>query len=96
MVDRDVDLVDLGTFASNYGKTNPATWQMGDFNGDGDVDLVDLGGLAGNYGLGVPAPINFQNDASKVGLEGMVSPEPASLLILGIGALGLMGRRKRK
>jgi len=38
--------------------------------------------------------LNFAVDASKVGLEGMVSPEPATLGILGIGAL--MGRRKRK
>jgi len=96
-LDNDVDLVDLGALAGGYGMTSGATWQQGDFDGDGDVDLVDLGGLAGNYGLGVPgAPVNFQNDASKVGLEGMVSPEPATLGILGIGALSLMGRRKRK
>jgi len=40
--------------------------------------------------------LNFQNDASKVGLEGMVSPEPATLGILGIGALIGLGRRKKK
>ena len=58
---------------------------------------VDLGLLAGNYGLGVPgAPINFQNDVSKVGLEGIVSPEPFGLGILGIGAASLLGLRRRK
>jgi len=46
--------------------------------------------------MGVPAPLNFAVDASKFGLEGMVSPEPATLGILGIGALSLFGRRKRK
>jgi len=40
--------------------------------------------------------VNFQNDVSKVGLEGMVSPEPATLGILGIGALSLMRKRKRR
>jgi hypothetical protein len=95
--DGDVDLVDLGNLATYYGATSGATWGNGDFDNDGDVDLVDLGGLAGNYGLGVPpAPLNFQNDASKVGLEGMVSPEPATLGILGIGALIGLGRRKKK
>jgi len=61
--------------------------------------LVDLGGLAGNYGYGVPAPLNLQNDASKVGLEGVVGsevPEPATLGILGIGALMGLGRKRRK
>jgi len=88
--DNDVDLVDLGALAGNYGKTSGATWEQGDFNGDGDVDLVDLGALAGNYGFGVPvAPLNFAADAASVGL-----PEPATMMLLLGGSLfGLLRRR---
>jgi len=91
--DGDVDLVDLGALAGNYGKTSGATWEQGDFNGDGDVDLVDLGDLAGNYGIGVPAapgaPLNFAADAASVGL-----PEPATMMLLGFGAFGVIRRRR--
>jgi len=92
-LDGDVDLTDLGALAGNYGATSGKTWAQGDFNGDGDVDLGDLGALAGNYGIGVPiapgAPLNFAFDAASVGL-----PEPATMMLLGLGAFGVIRRRR--
>ncbi len=78
-LDRSVDVGDLGILAGNYGAVGGQTWATGDFNGDGNVDVGDLGILAGNYGTSVP-------------LEPV--PEPACMVILLVGAIGLVRRRR--
>lgn len=78
--DGDVDLNDLGTLASNYGRTDDALWKFGDFDSDFDVDLSDLGALATHYAAGqAQAFADFQS------LTGV--PEPA----MGVSALALIG-----
>ena len=47
--DCHVDLSDLGTVLSNFGRTD-ATPFDGDFDGDGDVDLSDLGVILSAFG----------------------------------------------
>jgi hypothetical protein len=44
--DSDVDPVDFGAFAGNFGGSN----QNSDFDWDGDVDPVDFGTFAGHFG----------------------------------------------
>jgi hypothetical protein len=56
-----------------------AEWQDGDFNLDGVVDISDLAILGTNYGSGTA--------------EATV-PEPATLTLLGLGALAMIRRRK--
>ncbi|MBI4130049.1 hypothetical protein HY468_01895, partial [Candidatus Roizmanbacteria bacterium] len=46
--DGDVDLSDLTTLLTNFGKSGTAL--SGDTNGDGDVDLSDLTTLLSNFG----------------------------------------------
>jgi hypothetical protein len=40
--DGSVDDIDLAIVSKNYNTTGGATWEMGDFNGDGNVDLLDF------------------------------------------------------
>jgi hypothetical protein len=53
--DRTVNVADLGTLATNFGKSSGATWSQGDFNYDGTVNVADLGTLATNFGLTLAA-----------------------------------------
>jgi hypothetical protein len=82
-MDGDVDVSDLGILATNYGTTVGMTWREGDANGSGGVDVSDLGELATYYGQ------------STQGAAGAV-PEPATLSLLGLGALALLIRRRRR
>jgi hypothetical protein len=89
-LDRQVDVTDLGTLATNYGKTVPNGPLQGDFNNDGHVDVTDLGLLATNYGAGTNGqPFSLGASASSV-------PEPASIGLLGLAALHVLTRRRRR
>jgi hypothetical protein len=48
--DNVVDINDLTTQLSNYGRTSGATREEGDLDGDGDVDLNDLTALLARFG----------------------------------------------
>jgi hypothetical protein len=75
-----VDVIDLGLLATNYGGTTDVTWDLGDFNADGVIDVIDLGLLATYYGQG--------------SLHGVQTPEPTTLGLLALGALGIIRRRR--
>ena len=78
-LDGKVDINDLTIVLANYGQNAGMSWGTGDFNNDGKVDINDLTIVLAHYGqsLGSSAP----------GLSAV--PEPSSLILLSIGAIGL-------
>ncbi len=80
--DGTVSLADLDAVGIGFG--NAGAWQAGDFNYDGEVGLVDLDALGVNFGQAVPVA------AAQHAMPAM--PEPASLMLLGLGGLALMRR----
>jgi hypothetical protein len=74
----------LGTNGVNLGQS----WFKGDMDGDGNITSADYTGIDANLGKGVGNPLAAQGLAAV--------PEPASLSVLGIGAIGLLSRRRRR
>jgi len=83
-----VGAADYIALKRNFGTESGATWQQGDFDGDGDVDLDDMGTLQSSYGLGVETTVAAQSNTI---------PEPATLFILlGAGLPALLRHRQSR
>jgi autotransporter-associated beta strand protein len=103
-LDGQVNVADLANLAGNFGQTSGQVWLGGDFDYNGNVNVADLADLAGNFGKDLTSA-GFGSGASSssaaaaaapaaVGAASAV-PEPTSLGLLSIGAIGLMQRRRR-
>jgi hypothetical protein len=79
--DGTVDGSDLNTVLSNYNQTG-MDWFHGDFSDDGTVDGTDLNIVLSNYNQSIPV-------AAAV-------PEPGTLGMLALGALGLLALAWRR
>jgi autotransporter-associated beta strand protein len=97
-LDGKVDIGDLGLLAGAWQQSGKV-WFDGDFTYNGTVDIGDLGLLAGNWQKGVSSGqllVSFdQAMAQFAAFDGVVVPEPASLSLLTLGGLALLGRRRR-
>lgn len=78
----DVGFLDFLAMANNFGAEN-ATYDQGDFNCSGTVDFLDFLALANNFG-------------STAAEQASAVPEPTSIMILALGALGLLTVRRKR
>src|SRR3954464_8400269 len=97
------DVTLIGAFY-DQGVTVAFEWMNGDFNYDGKVDDSDVTLLGAFYDESV-APLSAASLTARYGAEfaaafeagqAMAVPEPASLAALGLGAVALFARRRRK
>jgi PEP-CTERM motif len=93
----DYSLIDNGF---NQGLTG---WLNGDYNYDGHVDGSDYSLIDNSFNNSVVlanplAQLASQvaSPTSEIAVTGTAVPEPTSLGLLGIGAIGLMNRRRRR
>ncbi|MCG8509607.1 MAG: dockerin type I domain-containing protein, partial [Rhodospirillales bacterium] len=86
-LDGTVDGQDFSLLKANFGSSD-AAWIDGDFNGDGNVDGQDFSLLKANFGAASAEQI-----AALETFEASIVPEPASLLLLGLGGILLTRRR---
>jgi hypothetical protein len=102
--DGAVNGTDFGILASNFGKNVTGGWEQGDFTYAGKVNATDFGLLAANFGktasgaaVALPASDWAALDAfaAEHGLTADV-PEPSSLFLAAVGAVGLLQKRRRR
>ncbi len=88
--DGQSNLADFALFQNNFnGTSGPYDWFQGDWAYDGQVDLAGFANFQNNFNGSSGGPLAVGID----GLGGSV-PEPASLGLLAVAALGLLGRRR--
>src|ERR1043165_6835552 len=103
-MDGIVDSQDVSIIGTRFNKPGSGQWCFGEFDYSGTCDASDVSVLGTTFGKTSPtlSPVQMTAEfgaaftsAFEAGQAGAV-PEPASLTLIGLGGLALMGRRSRK
>jgi len=95
-LDGNVDSDDYVVLKGNFGTTGGATWYDGDFDGDGNVNFEDLYALETNFEYTSNPHPDMTIPDVWASSGGSLLPEPATLLLLGAGAMALTIRRGKR
>jgi autotransporter-associated beta strand protein len=86
-LDGKVNALDFNALATNFGQNaGNQVWTQGDFNYDGSVNTSDFTMMSLNFG---------KTEAAPAPVLGALVPEPGTISLLAVGAMGLLARRRR-
>ena len=102
-LDHKVNGTDFNLLATNFNDSVTNGWDKGDFNYDNKVNGTDFVLLAGNFnqfvgGAGPLSPVDLaalEAFAAANGISLASVPEPASMGLMVVAGLGILGRRRR-
>lgn len=101
-LDGKVNGADFTIMAANFNQSVTNGWDQGDFNYDGSVNGGDFVLLAANFNQSAVGSAVAAADLAAVdsfaasnGISLTSVPEPASAGLLALGAVGILGRRRR-
>ncbi|MDB5300625.1 MAG: hypothetical protein JWO87_2288, partial [Phycisphaerales bacterium] len=93
-LDGHVDFSDFVALSTHFGQPD-ASWAHGNFLGDPTIDFADFVALSTHFGAGSLTSQQRAEVAAFSAAHSSAVPEPGSRALAGIGALGLLARRRR-
>lgn len=92
----DTGSIDLGLVDAITGEFGPASTDLLGFNSRGATFISESAGEGGTFDPAAQSVFWIQESGGVVSLQYSVVPEPGSVAVLGLSALGLLTRRRRR